>query len=201
MAAALVSALRWETRLLNNRSKFLVGAMAAGLLAGFIATDVSAAAQRIFWSDLRPAGTAPKAPDMSSLKVQPKHDGALSWNLQDKPISLTGYALPVDREGDLVYEFMLLPLTGMCSHVPPPPPNQIVRVSLVKPFRMSKAYGPVSVTGTLRPGLEKTQLFILDGVTVIESGYSVGKAEVAEADSVPDAMPSTGATPWKFLKK
>jgi hypothetical protein len=185
---------------MSYRPRLLFG-VAAVCFVAFGTSSVHAAAQNIFWSDLRPTGSAPKTPDMSSLKIQPQHDGALSWNLQDKPISLTGYALPVDREGDLVYEFMLLPLTGMCSHVPPPPPNQIVRVSLAEPFRMSEAYEPVSVTGTLRPGLEKTQLFILDGVTVIESGYSVGKAEVAKADKVPDAMPSTGATPWKFLKK
>jgi uncharacterized protein len=184
---------------LGKRSRFLC-VVAALLLAG-TATKVSAAGQPILWSDLRPTGTVAKPPQTSSLTVQPGHVGALSWNLQGKTIELAGYALPVDRDGDLVYEFMLLPLTGMCSHVPPPPPNQIVLVTPEKPFRMSEAYEPVSVLGVLKPGLEKTQLFILDGVTVIETGYSVGRARVTEAESVPDAVPSTGATPWKFLKK
>ncbi len=188
-------------RLLSKRFKSLCAVAAACILAGAATTDVSAAGQPILWSDLRPASTVAKRPETSSLTLQPRHDGALSWNLQGKTIELAGYALPVDRDGDLVYEFMLLPLTGMCSHVPPPPPNQVVLVTPEKPFRMSEAYEPVSVSGVLKPGLEKTQLFILDGVTVIETGYSVGRAQVTEAKSVPDAMPSTGATPWKFLKK
>ena len=182
------------------RVKFLVCALAAGVVATSSIAD-ALAAQNIFWRDLRPAITAPKAPDMSSLTAQPEHDGSLSWNLQDKAISLTGYAFPVDRDGDMVYEFMLLPLTGMCSHVPPPAPNQVVLVTPAKPFKMREAYEPVSVTGKLQPGLEKTQLFILDGVTVIESGYSVGKAEVARADDVPDAVTAPQATPWKFLNR
>ena len=34
---------------------------------------------------------------------------------------------------------------------------------------------PVTVSGTLRPELEKTQLIILDGVSVIASGYHIGQ--------------------------
>jgi hypothetical protein len=187
--------------LLSKRFKFLCAVAAACVPACGAATEAAAAGQPILWSDLRPAGTAATRPETSSPTVQPEHDGALSWNLQGKMIELAGYALPVDRDGDLVYEFMLLPLTGMCSHVPPPPPNQVVLVTPEKPFRMSGAYEPVSVSGVLKPGLEKTQLFILDGVTVIKTGYSVGRAQVTEAESVPGTIPSTGTTPWKFLKK
>lgn len=184
---------------MSNGSKFL-SAAAGCILACSIASGASAAGRHILWSDLRPVGT-PRVPATPSLTIQPEHDGALSWDLQGEAIELTGYALPVDREGDLVYEFMLLPLTGICSHVPPPLPNQVVLVTPAEPFRMTEAYEPVSISGTLRPGLEKTQLFILDGVTVIESGYSVGRARVTEAKSVADAAPRRNATPWKFLNK
>ena len=125
----------------------------------------------------------------------------LSHNLEGRQIALTGYLLPVDREGDLVYEFLLLPVTGLCSHLPPPPPNQAVHVFPARPYRLTEIYEPVSVSGTLRPEIEKTQLMILDGVSVIESGYRIGKAEVEKADSVPDALPSRKATPWSFLNK
>jgi hypothetical protein len=53
----------------------------------------------------------------------------------------------------------------------------------------------------LKPGLEKTQLFVLDGVTVIESGYSVGQAEVAKTEKVPDGQFQGANTPWGFLNK
>jgi hypothetical protein len=121
--------------------------------------------------------------------------------LRGKQIELVGYVLPVDRDGELVYEFLLLPLTGVCSHVPPPAANQIVHVIPARPYRLAEIYEPVAITGMLKPGLEKTQLFVLDGVTVIESGYSVGRAEVAKTEKVPNAQSQGGAMPWSFLEK
>ncbi|TIY05497.1 MAG: DUF3299 domain-containing protein, partial [Mesorhizobium sp.] len=82
-----------------------------------------------------------------------------------------------------------------------PPPNQIVLVTPVRPYRMSEAYQPVSVTGALEPGMEKSQLFILDGVSVIQSGYTVRKAEVMDVDVVPDTITQPANSPWRFLNK
>ena len=112
---------------------------------------------------------------------------------------MTGYLLPVDREGDLVYEFLLVPVSGLCSHMPPPPPNQAVHVFPAKPYRLAEVYEPVTISGMLKPELEKTQLIILDGVSVVVSGYHVAKADVAKADNVPEALPARQATPWSFL--
>jgi hypothetical protein len=185
---------------LGNRSKFLFSTTAACVFACG-ATGAAPATHEILWSDLRPAATDSAVGEaLPEAPLNPKAGDRLSWGLKDKTIELTGYALPVDRDGDLVYEFMLLPLTGICSHVPPPPANQMVLVTPEKPYKLREIYEPVSVSGVLKPGLEKTQLFILDGVTVMESGYSVAKARVIGAESVPDAMPQTSATPWNFLK-
>lgn len=177
-------------------------ALAAALLAS---TTFYASAQtaHIFWKDLRPA-TQAVAEDanlpMIAAKL-PDHGETLSLNLQDKTVQLAGYALPVDRDGDLVYQFLLVPWTGACSHMPTPPPNQIVLVTPAHPYKMSEAYEAVAVTGALQPGMEKSQLFILDGVSVIQSGYTVRKAEVAAVDSVPDAVTLPVNSPWTFLNK
>ncbi|RUX44991.1 DUF3299 domain-containing protein [Mesorhizobium sp. M4A.F.Ca.ET.020.02.1.1] len=177
-------------------------ALSAALLVS-IAADASAETAHIFWKDLRPA-TQAIAEDanlpMIAAKL-PDHGETLSINLQDKTIRLAGYALPVDREGDLVYQFLLVPWTGACSHMPTPPPNQIVLVTPAHPYRMSEAYEPVSVTGVLKPGMEKSQLFILDGVSIIQSGYTVPKADVASVDNVPDAVTLPINSPWSFLNK
>ena len=148
------------------------------------------------WNDLRSADGA---------LVQPADPNAtLSWNLDGRTVELAGYALPSDREGDMVYQFLLIPWSGLCSHAPPPPPNQAVLITLKTPYKMSEAYQTVSVTGVLKPALEKTQLFILDGVSVIESGYTIGGAAVAPADEVvgaePPPLPSK-SNPWSFLGK
>ncbi|RVC72731.1 DUF3299 domain-containing protein, partial [Mesorhizobium sp. M4A.F.Ca.ET.022.05.2.1] len=111
-------------------------ALSAALLVS-IAADASAETAHIFWKDLRPA-TQAIAEDanlpMIAAKL-PDHGETLSINLQDKTIRLAGYALPVDREGDLVYQFLLVPWTGACSHMPTPPPNQIVLVTPAHPYR------------------------------------------------------------------
>lgn len=177
-------------------------ALAAALLAS-TAADAAGQTAHIFWKDLRPA-TQAVAEDaglpMIAAKL-PDHGETLSLNLQDETIQLAGYALPVDRDGDLVYQFLLVPWTGACSHMPTPPPNQIVLVTPAHPYKMSEAYEAVAVTGALRPGMEKSQLFILDGVSIIQSGYTVRKAEVVAVDNVPDTITLPVNSPWTFLNK
>ena len=186
---------------MTNRLALLSAAAAASaLLLGAASARVDA--QRILWSELRPADQeagmlmVPSTPASMLAKGE-----TLSPGLEGKQIELTGYLLPVDREGDLVYEFLLLPMSGLCSHMPPPPPNQAVHVFPAKPYKSTQIYEAVTVSGTLRPELEKTQLIILDGIAVIASGYRIAKAEIAKAESVPDALPSRKATPWSFLNK
>jgi len=173
----------------------------AACLAAFGAAKASVDALPIKWSELRPADQQPAPATPGAAASIAAKGETLSWNLQGKRIELRGYVLPVDREGDLVYEFLLLPLTGICSHVRPPPPNQIIHVIPERPYRLNGIYEPVSISGTLKPELETTQLFILDGVTAIESGYSVGRAQVAPTESVPDAVQQPAVTPWSFLRK
>jgi hypothetical protein len=181
----------------GNRFK-LMGCAAAACLLFFGVANASVDALKIRWSELRPEGGEVPATADAAGSGQGE---TLSWDLQGQTIELTGYLLPVDREGDLVYEFMLLPWGGLCAHVPPPPPNQTVHVISERPYRLSEIYEPVSISGVLKPGLETTQLFVLDGVTVIQSGYSVGRAQVAKAENVDDATTPRKATPWNFLKK
>ena len=160
--------------------------------------QADAPARKIGWNELRTADSA---------ATQPVTDASatLSWDLEGKTVELAGYVLPSDREGDLVYQFLLIPWTGLCSHVPPPPPNQAVLITLKDPYRLSETYQTVSVTGVLKPALEKTQLFILDGVSVIESGYTIGSAAVAPADKVVGAEPPppslSKSNPGSFLGK
>lgn len=142
--------------------------------------------RRIGWPDL--LGT--EAQDFV-LSRQAMSGNGLTTNqaLLGHEVELSGYLLPVDREGDDIYAFMLVPVPGACSHMPSPAPNQIVQVSLRKPYVASEIYEPVSVRGTLRADHGKSQLFILDGVKVVETAYSMGAARVSPA---PDLPPPAG---------
>jgi hypothetical protein len=153
---------------------------------GSLASGVSAGAQSILWSDLRPADqsqTDAPLPGMASSRSQGE---TLVWRNEGHPVELTGFILPIDQDGDLVYEFMLVPWAGACSHSAAPPPNQLVHVVSDQPFRLLKVYEVITVTGPLRPGLDKAQLFIMDGVRVLDYGYSMSHAQVTRASSSRD---------------
>ncbi|WP_367714552.1 DUF3299 domain-containing protein [Nitratireductor sp. GISD-1A_MAKvit] len=140
------------------------------------------------WSDLVPQTDA-------SLSEQ----GALTPLFDGQAISLTGYLLPSDREGDLVYTFMLVSRPGACSHNAQPPANQVIRVVPATPYRLRSNYEPVTVAGKLSSGLEKTQMFILDGPAVIQSGYSIHRAEVRPLKNAPASGRSFQSNPWQSL--
>lgn len=173
--------------------------LSAAILATFLpAFGAAAESLRVGWSDLLPAGGAPAWRKMSPASTATPP--ALATKLGGKTVELSGYLLPADRDGELVYSFMLVPRRGACSHMTQPPPAQIVRVVPEKPYRLSMNYEPVSVTGRLTLGLEKTQLFILDGPAVLESGYTIRLAQVAPA-AISDATPprTEGRSPWSFI--
>ncbi|SCB58801.1 hypothetical protein GA0061105_105270 [Rhizobium aethiopicum] len=145
-----------------------------------------AAAQPIFWSALRPADQAKAIVPPSGTTVSGLLGETLAWHDEALPVELTGFVLPIDRDGDLVYEFMLVPWAGACSHMPSPPPNQLVRVVPQEPLHLARMYETVTVTGTLRPGLDQAQFFMIDGVRVLTYGYSMSHAKVAKATATVD---------------
>ncbi|WP_037086071.1 DUF3299 domain-containing protein [Neorhizobium vignae] len=150
------------------------------------ASGVLAGAQPVLWSALRPADQSRSdaaLPGMASSRPQGE---TLSWRDEARTVELTGFILPVDQDGEMVYEFMLVPWAGACSHSAAPPPNQLVHVVAAEPFHLSRVYEVVTVTGNLRPGLDKAQLFIMDGVRVLDYGYSMSHAQVAKATGFVD---------------
>ena len=76
-----------------------------------------------------------------------------------KSIKIPGFAVPLveDESGneggfEYVKEFLLVPVYGMCIHVPPPPPNQVIHIILEKPVHFETLLYAVWVTGILEIG-------------------------------------------------
>ncbi len=81
-----------------------------------------------------------------------------------------GFIAPLTYEGELITEFLLAPYFGACIHVPAPPPNQAVMVTLAEGEGLSieDSWGAVWVTGTLTIDAADTEL--------AEASYSINSA-------------------------
>jgi hypothetical protein len=86
-----------------------------------------------------------------SFDVNPELDRA--------SVKIPGFIVPLELlAGDKVREFFLVPYFGACIHVPPPPPNQIVYVTLAQPMKLQSIYDPIWVTGVLHAQSKSSRL-------------------------------------------
>ena len=88
-------------------------------------------------------------------------------------VTISGYIIPAPRAADGGGFGYLVPQVGMCSHLPPPPPNQLVRVRLRADQQVGSLYTPVRVSGPLQAERSDTTIFILDGKARMLSGWTL----------------------------
>lgn len=70
--------------------------------------------------------------------------------LNGRYVKVPGFVVPLESdEGGLLSEFLLVPYFGACIHVPPPPPNQIIYVTLDKPVEIYDTWNPFWIIGTI----------------------------------------------------
>lgn len=122
--------------------------------------------KEIMWDDLKPKGWDPMAAfkgiDLNKLQDNdPKAIDLLAsvrkeWDkapvepaLNGQRIRIPGFVVPLERKGDDVIEFLLVPYFGACVHVPPPPSNQVIHVVPAKPVKGMRTMETFWVSGTL----------------------------------------------------
>ena len=94
--------------------------------------------------------------------------------LEGHAISLPGYVVPLDTdEQGLMSSFLFVPTIGACIHVPPPPPDQMVYVTLVHPVPTPEEGEPRLLQGILH-----TQTYDLE---VASAAYSMHDAVLAHS--------------------
>lgn len=66
-------------------------------------------------------------------------------------VRIPGYVAPLDTNGDMVGDFLLVPYYGSCIHSPPPPAHQTVMINpqAGKSINLRDTYRPVWVIGEL----------------------------------------------------
>ncbi len=65
-------------------------------------------------------------------------------------VQVLGYVVPLHTEGQKIVDLTLVPQFGMCIHIPPPPPNQMVYVKLKESVNFKDVFArPIWITGKL----------------------------------------------------
>lgn len=66
-------------------------------------------------------------------------------------VKIPGFMVPLEDDSERVREFLLVPSMGACIHTPPPPPNQIVHVKMLRGNGVAMEWArPVWVEGIFR---------------------------------------------------
>jgi hypothetical protein len=116
-------------------------------------------------------GLLARRAEIRELRRQRAH--AVVDDLHGQQVRMPGYALPLEFSGTRITEFLLVPWVGACIHTPPPPPNQIVYVKLEKGIENAGQFKPVWVTGEMTVKAATKNLYLVDGSSGINVGYSL----------------------------
>lgn len=153
------------------RTRLRAGLRAAILVAATAAAAGSHAAEapvEIRWEQLVPgreaAATSP-APwgTVRHGQLDPAADPAgdpvaLATEYDGKDVRIAGFLVPIDFDGMVTKEFLLVPYMGACVHVPPPPPNQIIHVRSAEGVAVEGLFDAVTVTGRLTAAPVATEI-------------------------------------------
>lgn len=148
-----------------------LGALLLALIASLLSIGQAQAAdddiyKEVKWEMLVPKGWKPVLPlkttDLSEFDdSDPKAMKALQamktiWDnapaepsMNGRDIRIPGFMIPLDKTGDAVKSFLLVPYFGACIHSPPPPSNQMIQVFLDKPLQGFHTMDGVWVYGAL----------------------------------------------------
>ena len=106
-------------------------------------------------------------------KKRIKKATAVVPELDGQRVKLPGYLLPLEFEEKKVTEFLLVPWFGACIHTPPPPPNQIVLVTVEEGYDSQEQFAPVWVWGEMQVKSAQKNLYLVDGESGIDTGYTL----------------------------
>lgn len=108
--------------------------------------------------------------------------------LEGAAVRLEGYLIPAGTGPDGRGIGYLVPVVGMCSHIPAPPPNELVRLYFEPERSTGPIYLPVSVTGTLRAEASDETIHLLDGMVRMQSLWRLDADTLVAEGPVPPAI-------------
>ncbi|MEM7461481.1 MAG: DUF3299 domain-containing protein [Pseudomonadota bacterium] len=117
-------------------------------------------------------------------------------NLDGKEISVAGYIIPGPATDDGAQISYLVPERGMCSHTPPPNPNQMIQIRSSAGEIPAKIYTPVKINGTLKIEPTAKSMFLVDGLKVMEATFTLDLDTVETKSVAANTNPTVGLSQW-----
>ncbi|MCL9773765.1 DUF3299 domain-containing protein [Vibrio methylphosphonaticus] len=97
-------------------------------------------------------------------------------NLDD--VTIPGFVVPLEMDGMLTTQFLLVPIAGACIHTPPPPANQTIIVDIDSGFALQDLYKVVMVSGDIEAYEQDLPISFIDGTEVVSTGYTMSAQKV-----------------------
>ncbi|NOD78721.1 DUF3299 domain-containing protein [Ruegeria sp. HKCCD4332] len=107
------------------------------------------------------------------MERREKAGTAANVDIDGVTVSLGGFVIPAPPNEDGTQTAYIVPERGMCSHVPPPPPNQMVRLRLSDSWRPSTVYEPIVVTGQIRIEQTQKEMLVVDGPVLMKAAFTL----------------------------
>lgn len=107
-----------------------------------------------------------------------KADTSGNPSLDGQMVTLMGFAIPAPPDEDGHSVIYLVPQPGMCSHLPPPAPNQMIRVRHSGDWAPAYAHEPVRLTGLLAIDPSDHEVNVVDGLTPMRATFRMDAQQV-----------------------
>lgn len=117
-----------------------------------VSAGLQAEPRELFWEDLAPADFELPEQEVvhsGNTMAQQSMAAPVVQSLNGTEVKIPGFVVPLEGDEDNLSEFLLVPYFGACTHVPPPPSNQIVHVTFKKPVPVDNLYDAVWIVGKL----------------------------------------------------
>ncbi|MEM6566319.1 MAG: DUF3299 domain-containing protein [Pseudomonadota bacterium] len=116
---------------------------------------------------------------------------AVNPEINGEIVSLGGFAIPAPPAEDGTQIVYLVPERGMCAHVPPPNPNQMIRARVSGDWSPNMMHEPVRLTGQLSAKETLHMFRIVDGEVPMQSSFIM---EVAQVETLKDLQSNAEQT-------
>jgi hypothetical protein len=95
-----------------------------------------------------------------------------------REVVLSGFVIPAPADDDGRATAYLVAERGMCSHMPPPSPNQMIRLRLPGSWRPQAIYQPARVSGLLSIEPSERSVRVVDGMVPMHATFSMDVSDI-----------------------